>query len=134
MLFIFIILRKGTRYEKENDDDKFKIVNLGNLNNFDVSLNITSLGRYVLKVKVTNNDNITTEKQVIYSGIKKIDKPTSGMCLNKTYNGTSQVIINSGEGYTFNNNTYTDAGSHQVIASLNEGYMWNDGTQDDVKI
>lgn len=49
------------------------------------------------------------------------------------YNGTQQVLTKThGTGYTFNNNSATDAGSYTVTATLNDGYMWSNASTSDI--
>ncbi|MBP5204614.1 InlB B-repeat-containing protein, partial [bacterium] len=46
-----------------------------------------------------------------------------------SYTGSGQTITNvPATGYSFSNNTPTDAGSHTVIATLDTDYVWTDNT------
>ncbi|MBR5662992.1 MAG: MBL fold metallo-hydrolase [Bacilli bacterium] len=48
------------------------------------------------------------------------------------YNGTEQTLTSThGIGYTFTNNTATNAGDYNVTATLNSGYEWSDGSTED---
>ena len=62
------------------------------------------------------------------------NKPTAdNYCKATTYNGSSQTITKTaGTGYTFSNNSKTNAGSYKVTASLKNGYLWSNTTSDDV--
>ncbi|MBP5204542.1 BspA family leucine-rich repeat surface protein [bacterium] len=58
-----------------------------------------------------------------------VDVPTSDFCVSRTYNGKSQTLTKDADpGFTFSNNTGTDAGSYTVKATLNDGYIWADNT------
>ena len=50
------------------------------------------------------------------------------------YNGTEQVGVLEGEGYTLSNHKATDVGSYTATATLMEGYVWADGTSADKEI
>ena len=53
-------------------------------------------------------------------------------CSTKVYNGSSQKIISSGEGYSFSNYIEpTDVGTYIIYAKLKSGYIWNDNTTED---
>lgn len=51
-----------------------------------------------------------------------------------TYNGSEQIGVAKGVGYTLTNNTATNAGEHIAIAKLDNGYTWSDGTRNDIEI
>ena len=66
-----------------------------------------------------------------FNGI--VQKPDESSCSNPIYNGKSQsVVINSKEGFTYNDNMQTNPGVYPVTASLSDGYIWNDNTVSDV--
>ena len=50
---------------------------------------------------------------------------------NLTYNGSSQVLMNTGTDYTLVNASGTNAGDYNVTAVLKEGFKWSDYTTDD---
>lgn len=50
---------------------------------------------------------------------------------NLTYNGNSQVLMNTGTDYTLVNASGTNAGEYNVTAVLKEGFKWSDYTTDD---
>ena len=50
---------------------------------------------------------------------------------NLTYNGSSQMLMNTGTDYTLVNASGTNAGDYNVTAVLKEGFKWSDYTTDD---
>ena len=64
---------------------------------------------------------------------KIVDAPVAAS--NLTYNGSVQVGVAAGEGYTLTGETSaTDAGTYVATAKLNDGYVWSDGSKDDKTI
>ena len=84
-------------------------------------------------VTVTGKGNFTGTKSITFKinpdSSHKVPKPTTSYCSAPTYNGSSQTITkNPGVGYTFINNTGTNAGTYLVQAALSANYRWSDGT------
>ena len=57
-----------------------------------------------------------------------IDVPVANQ--NLTYNGTEQIGVSEGTGYTLTNNTATNAGNYTATATLDAGYKWSDDTKE----
>ena len=57
-----------------------------------------------------------------------IDVPVANQ--NLTYNGTEQIGVNEGTGYTLTNSTATNAGNYTATATLDAGYKWSDDTKE----
>ena len=81
---------------------------------------------------VSGNFNQVTGTAVIYptkAGQEiVIDVPVANQ--NLTYNGTEQIGVSEGTGYTLTNNTATNAGNYTATATLDAGYKWSDGTKE----
>ena len=81
---------------------------------------------------VSGNFNQVTGTAVIYptkaAQETAIDVPVANQ--NLTYNGTEQIGVNEGTGYTLTNNTATNAGNYTAKATLDAGYKWSDGTKE----
>ncbi len=62
--------------------------------------------------------------------LTNISAVTTSLCLNPTYDGSSQRIVSTaGTGYKWTDGeTKIDAGSQNVTATLQSGYIWSDGT------
>lgn len=61
-----------------------------------------------------------------------VEKPSAITGLS--YNGSEQVGVIEGVGYTLAGHKATDAGTYTATATLREGYKWADGSVDDVTI
>lgn len=61
---------------------------------------------------------------------KKVNRPTSSLCLNPNYNGGEQELIKKSteKGYNLYNITGRDIGKYTITARLNYGYTWEDGS------
>ena len=51
-----------------------------------------------------------------------------------TYDGASQTGVSTGDGYSLDGATATDAGSYVATATLDEGWSWSDGTTGDRQV
>ena len=115
----------------------------GHVASFSISGSITNAGtatntldsvtiRNSSGTDVTSNYSITKQNGTLTVNITVtyIDAPTSSSyCKTLTYNGSSQTLTNAaGTGFSFTNNTGTNAGSYTVSAVLNNNYRWSDGT------
>lgn len=49
-------------------------------------------------------------------------------CNTLIYNGSNQVIINEGTGYSLSGNVGNEVGVYNVTAMVNDGYKWSDGS------
>jgi len=84
----------------------------------------------------TNYSNYNDSVDITINNIAVSVPTASNYCKsNIRYNGSEQTLTNDpGTGYTFINNTATNAGTYNVIARLNSGYEWANGSIDDVTI
>ena len=115
-------------------------INIGST--FNVSFTITSdssnysaifsnLSSKIISLKITasTDDGIwTIDKTIILQAhvqnLISIAKPVANTGL--VYNGTSQILVNSGTGYTLSGEAQTNAGNYSVTATLENGYCWSD--------
>ena len=117
--------------------------------------NITANGTNILKVETLSSRDTTTYVNVTItpndiknyytatstytvSNIEKIkvNKPTSSLCRDVTYNRSQQDLVatpSSNAGYIYLNSKATNAGTYTVAAKLKYGYIWTDGTSDIVE-
>ena len=80
-------------------------------------------------VTVTDNSFTMPESNVTVTAVFGffIEIPTAAS--NLVYNGTEQIGVPAGVGYTLTGDAAaTNAGSYQAAASLEEGYLWSDGS------
>lgn len=74
--------------------------------------------------------NLTINEQIIVNSVATIPTANDYCKSNLIYDGSEKTLTNAhGEGYTFVNNTGTNAGSYTVSAVLDEHYEWSDTTQ-----
>lgn len=64
---------------------------------------------------------------------KTVEKPTSTICNNLTYNGDTQILANESEGYKLYNNTAINYGTYTITAKLNYGYQWQDNSTNPIE-
>ena len=78
--------------------------------------------------------NISSNERWYAISLQGIAKPSSSLCVARTYNGTPQQMTSktSDTGYTLSEYSATDAGSYTVTATLNSGYLWSDGSSSNV--
>ncbi len=110
---------------KEGEKDYYHKVN--NAASFNIKQEV-DLGKYKLRIRVYNNANLVTIKEIDYDIYKKTIVLTSELCNKLSYNGENQILINEQEGFTFNNNLGLNAGDYNINATLKYGYRWSDGT------
>ena len=78
-----------------------------------------------------NNASSKTVSVTVTESDEKVDIPTAASHCQSglVYNGNSQTLTKTaGEGYTFSNNTRTNAGIQEVTATLKSGYVWKGGS------
>ncbi len=84
-------------------------------------------GTYEVRFKENANQTASAATQVVISaGATSVSVPTaiSGLI----YNGSEQIGVAEGTGYTLSGHKATNAGSYTATASLKSGYKWADGT------
>ena len=84
-------------------------------------------GTYEVRFKENVNQTASAATQVVIStGATSVSVPTaiSGLI----YNGSEQIGVAEGTGYTLSGHKATNAGSYTATASLKSGYKWADGT------
>ena len=88
-----------------------------------VTITVTPTGEY------KNNYKEATITYIV-GNIKNtiIEKPTSSLCNNFSYNGNTQALAKSNEAYQLINNSAIEIGTYTVTAILKYGYIWNDNT------
>lgn len=75
---------------------------------------------------------VTQNTKYYAKWLKSIDVPTPTNGL--TYNGSEQVGVAAGTGYTVTGAKATNAGNYTAVATLEDGYIWSDKTTDDKNI
>ncbi|WP_294796418.1 cadherin-like beta sandwich domain-containing protein, partial [uncultured Fenollaria sp.] len=80
--------------------------------------------------KSTNIYKVTVTREA--SPLTPVNIPTAKT--NLVYNGSPQIGVNEGTGYTLTGNIETNAGTYTAKATLEAGYMWSDGTTNDKEI
>ena len=84
-------------------------------------------GTYEVRFKENANQTASAATQVVISaGATSVSVPTaiSGLI----YNGSEQIGVAEGTGYTLSGHKATNAGSYTATAALKSGYKWADGT------
>ena len=84
-------------------------------------------GTYEVRFKENANQTASAATQVVISaGATSVSVPTaiSGLI----YNGSEQIGVAEGTGYTLSGHKATNAGSYTATATLKSGYKWADGT------
>ena len=84
-------------------------------------------GTYEVRFKENVNQTASAATQVVIStGATSVSVPTaiSGLI----YNGSEQIGVAEGTGYTLSGHKATNAGSYTATAALKSGYKWADGT------
>ena len=107
----------------QNVDLNISAVKKGNssVNISFIPTDTTNYNEYSYDQSVTVNNKIST-----------IPTAANYCKSNLSYNENEQTLTNSpGEGYTFDNNTGTNAGNYNVTAHLNSNYEWSDNTTSD---
>ena len=79
-------------------------------------------GKATITAKTVNNKTATCEVTVY--GEVSVPTAISGLI----YNGSEQIGVAEGTGYTLSGHKATNAGSYTATASLKSGYKWADGT------
>lgn len=94
------------------------------------TLNVSFIPTDTLNYNTYIADPITLMVVTTQQNIAQIPTSSTACKSNVVYNGQLQTLTNNpGEGYTFSNNTQTNAGEYNnVTATLNNGYTWSDGT------
>ena len=74
--------------------------------------------------------NVTLYARWEEAGNNKVAIPTSGLCVSRTYNGSSQQLVENTtfEGYTLSDVSGVIAKSYTITATLNDGYVWYDNS------
>lgn len=135
------------RYVLSADGEHIKVTNLTidvNPNqSIDININASQTGEGSIGISFIPTDttnytgvedtlNITVTTNNLIAAIPTADQ----YCKNSlVYSGSEQTLTKAnGEGYTFSNNTGTNAGDYNVTAALESGYEWSDGTTADKTI
>ncbi len=116
---------------KEGEKDYYHKVN--NATSFNIKQEL-DIGKYKLRIRVYNNANLVTIKEIDYDIYKSVEVPkgdgnSNGIyCNNLTYNAEKQILTKETEGVIFSNNEGIDAKGYPVNAKLKYGYRWSDNT------
>ncbi len=118
-----------------------KLVNLGTSNNelytrangYSIAYGeAVAAGNYTARFEPGFNclwsDGTKDPVYIDWSIVKMADIPTAVTGLKE--NGTEQIGVPEGEGYTIVDNKATKAGDYKAVATLKDGYIWSDETSE----
>ena len=73
------------------------------------------------------NDNTTTPKNVTWT-IGRLNTATTGSCIARTYNGSSQTLVDAGNYVSYSSTTGVNAGDYNITVTTDNNHSFSDGT------